>query len=218
MEAMRTWTSIPMRPVLTPALGALVLSACTGVIGSGQAAQESRTVAAFTRVSTSDGIGVEVKAGEASAVLVEGDLNILPYIKTEVVGDELTIGTTEGNLPLLPQRKLMVTVSLPSLAGLSASGGARAQATGVDSPELAVAASGGSEVTIAGQAPSVVASAVDGARLFLKDLTSESAQLVARSRSAVLATVTGHAQVDASGGSSVQVEGGAVVSGSAGAN
>ena len=34
----------------------------------------------------------------------------------------------------------------------------------------------------------------------------------------VLATVTGHAQVDASGGSSVQVEGGAVVSGSAGAN
>jgi hypothetical protein len=199
-----------MHRILAIALGALVTSACTGVIGDGKAVQEPRQLTGFTRVSTSGGIAVDVTAGADFRVVVDCECNILPYLKTEVVGDELRIGTADKTT-LWPTRPMRVIVSLPTLAGLTTSGGAKAQAKGIDSPALTLVASGGGEMTLAGKTASLDADASGGAHLFLKDLASESAHLVVSGGAQIDAEVTVSAEVEASGGAKVTVAGGGAV-------
>lgn len=191
-------------------LSALVLGACTGVIGSGKEFVEAREVPAFTRVATSAGIGVEVKVGEARSVVVSGDDNIVPHLKTEVVEGALEIGT-EDAAALLPQKPMLVKVTIPALTALSASGGAKAKATGVDAQDFVAQASGGSEVTVAGAATDLVADASGGSRLLLQDLPAARAVLVASGGSRIKVKATVSVQADASGGSEIGVAGGAAI-------
>ncbi len=62
------------------------------VQGSGQVTRETRRVTGFTGVDL-DTVGeVTITMGEVDAVVVEADDNILPLLKTEVVGSQLIIG------------------------------------------------------------------------------------------------------------------------------
>ena len=193
--------------IVATALAALAWSACTGVIGDGKASKESRELGSFTRVSTSAGIAVDVTRADF-AVVVEADCNILRLIKTEVVGDELRIGIKDGT-SVWPKLPMQVRISMPSLAGLSTSGGAKAKAHAVDSGELAVAASGSSEVTIDGKASSLTVELSGASRVSLQDLQCESAKVSASGGSTLQAPgLSSHAlTLSASGASQLTIAG-----------
>lgn len=75
----------------------LILTGCvgsgTGVVGSGKLKTETRSVSGFQGV-TLDGIGdVDLRIGPTASLTVEAEENILPYLITEVVGEQLVIST-----------------------------------------------------------------------------------------------------------------------------
>jgi len=68
------------------------------VEGSGIVKTEDRKVSGFDRISLSGYGEMEITQGESESLTVTTDDNILPYIKTEVRGDTLTLSiTSEGS-------------------------------------------------------------------------------------------------------------------------
>ena len=188
----------------------VILSACTGVIGSGKAATDSREVTEFTRISVSNGLEIDVQVGQAPSVVVSGDDNILPVIVTTVDGDELKVAT-EPNTNLVKQQPLLVTITTPTLVALSLDGGSKAKVAGEVAAALSVLASGGSEATVVGNATALTAEASGGSKLHLDELLAQDAHLIATGSSQIDARVYATAQVDASGGAQVSIMGGAKV-------
>jgi len=189
---------------------ALVMSACTGVIGSDKLAEEPRQVDSFTRISVASGIGLDAKVGEAISVVVSGDDNIVPLIETKVEEGELKI-RVDDNLGMIPRKPLLVRVTVPELQALTASGGSKVNATGIDATEFAVSASGGSQMTLTGRDDALQVDASGGSKLFLQEFGSQTAKVSASGGSEVKVKALRSANVDASGGSRVTVLGGGAI-------
>ena len=194
-----------------PVIGALFfLSACTGVIGSGNEATDSRETTEFSRIQVSGGLEVEVQVGKATSVLVSGDDNVLPVVATAVEGEGLTVGI-EPNTNVIKQRPLLVIISTPTLAALSLEGGSKATVVDQDAEEFSLVAGGGSEATVTGKAAALTADASGGSKLFLNELLVQTAQLKASGGSQIAARVYAGAHADASDGARIDIRGGAEV-------
>ena len=59
------------------------------VIGNGQPASESRPIGAFDAIGLSGGIGLQLRQGTPTALVVHADANLLPLLETVVEGDQL---------------------------------------------------------------------------------------------------------------------------------
>ncbi len=97
------------------------------LVGSGNAETESRDVEEFAEISVSSAIKLDVTIGPAISISVTADDNILPHVKTEVIGDRLKIYVDESY-----SSKLGVKVQLaaPALRGLRAQRAAKTSVTG----------------------------------------------------------------------------------------
>jgi hypothetical protein len=200
-----------MNRVLGLLSGALLFCACTSgvVIGSDKLEQCSRTVDPFTGVSVASGLTATVTVGPASSVVVSGDDNIVPLVQTTVEGGVLKIATEEFTT-LVKRQPLLVTVTLPTLDAVSASGGSTLGATGAAADAFTASASGGSQVTVAGTAASLVADSSGGSWLHLQDLVAQGAQLSASGGSHLEVGVASGADgftASATGGSDITAEG-----------
>ncbi len=78
--------------MMTLAMG-LCAAACTSsaVQGDGRTVSETRTVPAFSSVEADTDIDVQVTRGDATAVVVTTDENLVPLITTRVVGSTLVV-------------------------------------------------------------------------------------------------------------------------------
>ena len=183
----------------------LLASSALAVTGSGTKLKETRKISDFTEIEVSDGITLDVQKG-ATSLTIEGDDNLVPLYTTEVVKGRLRIhrATRES---VRTKLELVVRVTTPSLKRIEASGGVDATLDGVaakdfeatlsggvdfkaqklDLDTLALEASGGVELTLAGKAKSAKVQTSGGVNLKGKGL--EIAQLT----------------VDASGGCSLDV-------------
>ena len=76
---------------------ALASGGCAGVVTpSGETVTETREVTSFDSVSLT-GIGtLTIKPGSTASLTVKADKNLMPFIKTEVVGSELEISINAG--------------------------------------------------------------------------------------------------------------------------
>ncbi|MDQ3232219.1 MAG: DUF2807 domain-containing protein [Pseudobdellovibrionaceae bacterium] len=118
-------------------------------IGSNTVIEESRQVNSFTAVSIASGLHVTLAKGNAASVKLRGDDNILPLIETEVSGDELKIHLKK-DISIRITRPIEVSITIPSLKKISASGGSHIVSS-VGSPDaFAVEASDASHVTVQG--------------------------------------------------------------------
>lgn len=64
--------------------------------GSGNVKTEERNVGSFDQISASQGISVFLTQGDAKALVVKADDNILPYLETVVKKNTLEIRITQG--------------------------------------------------------------------------------------------------------------------------
>ncbi len=118
------------------------------VNGSGNVVDETRNVADFNKIEVGAGIQVRVDAGPRSALGVRGEDNVLPHVRTEVRGSTLHIGF-ERDVSIRTHSPIQVVLSMPALDGLSASGGARLDASTPARDALAIDSSGGAHVHLA---------------------------------------------------------------------
>jgi hypothetical protein len=147
MEKMR---QIRQRLALLAVLfaGCLLASACSLDIvpGSGTRITESRPVSGVERVSLTCSGDVILTQGDEESLTVETDDNLMEYITTHVSDGTLTLGTKVGYSPM-PTR-LVFTLTVQDLDGLTATGSGDIDAARFDADRLEVKTTGSGSIRV----------------------------------------------------------------------
>ncbi len=121
---------------------AFVCMACLGcstnipfsrtVTGSGQFTRETRPVSDFTGVDLRAVGEVTIKMGKLESAVVEADDNILPLLKTELVGSQLIIGKRD-NTKIRTGNPIRFIITMTRLENVSISGTGDIKINGLNS-------------------------------------------------------------------------------------
>lgn len=202
--------------------------------GSGYVRTEQRTVKPFSRIEASRAIKVFVAQGEQTAITVEADDNILPYIKTEVNGNTLTITLSE-NINIESYADMNVLLTVPALTELHSSTASRIEgttlwkvngielsATTAGSIKLETEASGidatastSGEIKLAGKTDRLNAKASTAGSVEAKELIAGNADVSASTGGEIEIHVTGKLEYSASTGGEIRYKGDAALTGKA---
>jgi hypothetical protein len=120
------------------------------IVGSGWLETERRSVPSFTAIEVEGSGNVILSQGLLQSVSVESDDNILPVIKTEVIGNVLHLGFERGTR-ISRMTKLEFRITIAEITGItiSGSGDVRADTTlRSDRLSLDIRGSGGIESDI----------------------------------------------------------------------
>jgi putative autotransporter adhesin-like protein len=130
-------------------LGGCILN---GIAGSGKIVSEPRTVSGFSTVSLSGSGQVLIEQTGTESLTVMTDDNLLPYVKTEVHGDTLELGTKDPMTNLNPTKDIVYKLTVKQLKGLEVSGSGQADVGGLAQDQLQVRISGSGDVSGQGTA------------------------------------------------------------------
>ncbi len=146
-----------MKNIFMLLVSALIFNACNSITGNGNVRTEKRNPGNFNAVKTSGSIDIEITNGDAYAVSVEDDDNILPIIVTEVEGGILNVHFKNGYS--INNDHAKVYVIAPSLNRLSVSGSGNITAKDVvkNSDKIEVDVSGSGDIKAAVDAPAIEA-------------------------------------------------------------
>jgi hypothetical protein len=128
-------------PVLILVLMACQLANISYINGSGKAASETRPVSHFDRVSMGGTGELTITQGNEEALTVEADDNILPYIKTEVRGNELVLHIQEG-VSINPRSTIRYDLKVKDLNRVAISGSGKVMADALKVQDFSTAISG----------------------------------------------------------------------------
>lgn len=189
------------------AIAAAVLgTACAPVSGNGNVVERSFERTGFEEVAVSHGLHAVVQTGPQAAVTLRGDENLLDEIELTVEGGVLRTVVPPG-VSLWPTTPITLTVTLPVLRGVSASGGSEVTARGVNASPFTVSASGGSTVRASGEAGALEAEVSGGSQVFLDAIAARTLDVHASGGSDVHAQVSERVTGGLSGGSSLSLQG-----------
>lgn len=114
--------------MIISSLAVLLLLSCTlhaqrkeRISGNGAIKTETRQVKDFSKVDAAGVFHVYITQGNAPAVKVEADENLLPYIVTEVNGNHLLLKTRK-NVDIKPSRPVKVYLTMQEIEALNVSG------------------------------------------------------------------------------------------------
>ena len=148
------------------------ITGTTATTGSGQLATESRPVGGFTAVSLTGAGHLVVEQTGVESLEITAEDNLLPLIRSEVVGDRLVLGFGPG-VSVTSTREVLYRLKVRDLTRLEASGASRVELVGVDTPQLGTVLSGASALSASGRA-SIHEIVVSGAsRCEAGDLSSQ---------------------------------------------
>ncbi len=139
--------------LLAAIIGALPFLSCTffaAVGGSGVVVTENRAIGSFDSVVLK-GIGdLEVVPGEVTAVVVEGEDNILPYVQTTVEGGTLVveIRAEGGPVIVVPTRPLRYRVTAGAVDRVETLGSGNVELRSVSAPNLTVKTTGSGTIRL----------------------------------------------------------------------
>ena len=117
------------------------------VTGNGVPAHDVRAVGAVSAIDVGGPLEVNVRVGAAPSLEVDADSNLLPMIRTEVVGGVLRMwvqGSARSN------SSMRVTYTVPSLNHVNASGSSRLTISELNAP-LDLSKSGSGAVNLSGR-------------------------------------------------------------------
>jgi len=139
------------RLVLVLLLFAAILSvtACNASIttGSGNLITETREVSNFDSIDLSGSGEVIVTQGGGESLTIETDDNVMEHVKAEVNGGTLNLGFEDGLTAIAPTR-LIFTVGVDDLTGLSISGSGDIESDRIETGRLDATISGSGDVQI----------------------------------------------------------------------
>ena len=114
-----------------------------GTHGDGNVLKETRKISSFDGIDVSGAFDIILKQGTIEEVIVEADANLLPLIRTEVVGSTLTIETKK---PIHHVTVMKVYITVKDLKRVDVSGAVDIHTEGrITVPELSIDASGASD-------------------------------------------------------------------------
>jgi len=180
----------------------------TTIDGNGVAARDTRSVAAVTGLDVGGSMIVDVRVGGAPSLVVEGDSNLLSYVKTETRGSTLHIETENRLRSTTP---LKVTYTVPRLTDLHSGGSGHVTVRDLKGEPLSVRLGGSGVARLSGDVAEFDAKVSGSGKIEAGELRARNADLVVSgSGGVVLGQVRGdNARIQISGSGAVQT-GGAV--------
>jgi Putative auto-transporter adhesin, head GIN domain len=91
------------------------------IVGNGNVITQKRSTPDYDQVSVSGSMDIELIAGKEGELIVTGEENILPYLKTEVVGEDLKI-YFENKKNYSHKKKLIITVPFDKISTVKSTG------------------------------------------------------------------------------------------------
>ncbi len=177
----RRWTVIAAAGVGVVA-GVLVAGAAFGPssgshtrVGSGVPVAQHRHVPPFSRIELAGTNSVTVRVGEARAVVVRADENLLDRVTTRVIGGRLTIGDLGSFTARSP---MTVEVKTPSLEAVALTGDGIVSIAGAGGNHLTVQLAGTGLVQVDGAVDRLDARLDGTGNLELEDLPAREVQAV----------------------------------------
>lgn len=139
---------------------ALALSGCVDLVGAslgtvsgnGRVVSEVRNPGWFTAVSNATGAHLDILQSDAAWLRVRAEENLLPYLRTDVVGGELRIYTA-GGTTLYPTEPILIELDVVALQRITSSGSGHVTAPLLNARRLEIVSSGGGDIS----APSLLA-------------------------------------------------------------
>jgi hypothetical protein len=114
-----------------------------GPTGSGKIVNESRDVSGFNQIDL-NGVGeLIITQGNKESVTIEADDNIMPYIKTSVNNNKLTINF-ENNMPM-PTQSVKIHVTVKDINSINVSGSGKINSSNLNVNNLTVNINGAGE-------------------------------------------------------------------------
>ncbi|MCY2961416.1 MAG: DUF2807 domain-containing protein [Planctomycetota bacterium] len=190
---------------------ACVLSACSHVVGakvtgSGVKGSATRALAPFTEIRATGAFRLEVRSGAAdSAVVVEGDDNLVPLFVTDVANQTLSLNLPSGSFA--PKVPLVVRVSAPSVTSLGANGAISATIEGVSGPEFDARLSGACNLRAQGTADHARYAGTGACDLEAFDLVAGACELVLSGASSARVHATRRLEAESNGACTVRYRG-----------
>ena len=177
----------------------------TTIEGSGVAASEARSVAAFDGVELSGSNDVVIHVGEAQSLRVSGDDNIVGRVTTDVQGGTLVIGTMPGSFTTrVPMR---VEIAVPSLSALTLSGSGNVTVEGVAQPSVTVTLSGSGTVQASGTADDLEVTVSGSGEAMLADLVAKAVRAVVSGSGVIAVTATDSLDASVPGSGAIEYGG-----------
>ncbi len=178
------------------------------VRGSGNRQRETRQVGSFTSISTEGAFNIEVVSQKQPALEIEGDDNILPLIGTEVSGNVLHIKNRHGYSVSEP---IKITISVPNLEGLNASGAGQMKISGLKNERFEVDVNGAPVIEVSGETGLLKIKANGAGKIDTHRLRAARADVNSNGVSKIDLYAREQLDVEVSGPSSVTYEGDPVV-------
>jgi hypothetical protein len=139
---------------IVPLLFLIILTGCfkERIIGSGTTISEKRTINdPFTEIRLEGSANVKIKQGDSIQVIAKDFPNILPYLRTTVLGNALVIDFQPD--AWIVSSEAEVTVTLPKLKGLEITGsGDIGSISNFTCEDLAMTISGSGDISMVGKA------------------------------------------------------------------
>jgi Putative auto-transporter adhesin, head GIN domain len=176
------------------------------VDGNGIPARDTRAVASLTGLDVGGSMIVEVRVGGAPSLVVEGDSNLLPYVKTETRGSVLHI---EAERRLRSTTPLKVTYTVPQLTHLHSGGSGHVTVRDLKGEPLSVRLGGSGVARLSGNVAEFDAKVSGSGKIEAGELRARSADVVVSgSGGVVLGEVRGdNARIQISGSGTVHTSG-----------
>lgn len=186
-----------MRPVSTFSIAAAIaLAGCaitpdSAVVGDGKSASETRTVDSAAQLDMRGPLVVDVTVGPAPSLKVEGDSNLLPLIRSEVVDGTLRLWLDKT---VRSNQVLHVTWTTARLSQVTAAGSGRLTVAGLAGDPLTLTKTGSGAAQLSGRVGTLNMKATGSGDIDARELHSGNANLsLAGSGSIVMGEVKAEA-------------------------
>ncbi|MFD2562427.1 head GIN domain-containing protein [Aquimarina rubra] len=142
--------------------------------GDGNMVTKTRTTSEYDQVKVKGSLDVSLVSGSEGNIKIEGESNLIPYVKTEIEGEALKIYVEKGYyLKVSKGKKLIVTVPFKDLNKVSLSGSGDIYSDDViKATDFTTSVSGSGDVRLAVEANSIESSVSGSGDLILKGSTN----------------------------------------------
>jgi hypothetical protein len=140
------------------------------IVGSGVIITQSRSVPSFRSLQLDGDFNTTIACGKEQRVELSGDDNLVPLIKTEVIGDRLHVFSDRS---YSTKNQLRLKIHVHDLVAVSVSGVNTMAVNDLVNSSFAIDANGASTFTIAGKTKRLDASLAGGATVTAGDLQAD---------------------------------------------
>lgn len=174
--------------------------------GDGIDAKERREVSKFDAIQAATSFDVKVSVGGEQSVVLHGDANVLPHVRTSVREGSLEVTMDQGSYRF--ESPTWIEITVPKLKAYSLAGSGDCEIAGIEQDSFSLSLSGSGDIAVVGSAHHLSVSVSGSGNLELTELKAReatvevtgSADVALHASEALMVNITGSADVLYEGG------------------